>query len=222
MRVADQYFAACGVLSGMDGTPMSVLAESRTQNQRIAAAFTQQRGRLQAFVRRQLGDALEAEDIVQEVFYELLAAYRLMQPIEHLAAWLTQVARNRVIDRLRKRTKQHRVSAGTSPRPDADDGSVSEEGESFLESLELPAAAGPESAYSRAVVADALEAALAELPPEQREAFVAHELEGRSIRDIAASQGVAVNTLLWRKRAAVLHLRTRLRAIYDARAGEIL
>jgi RNA polymerase sigma factor (sigma-70 family) len=206
----------------MDGTLMSVPTELRAQNERIAAAFAEQRSRLQAFVRRQLGDALEAEDVVQEVFSELLAAYRLMQPIEHLAAWLMKVAHNRVIDRVRARTKQRRVRVDAVSDPDAPGGPILEERQSFLDSLELPDAAGPESIYNRAVLADALEAALAELPAEQRDAFIAHELEGRSIREIAAAQGVPVNTLLWRKRAAVLHLRTRLRVIYDPRSGEIL
>jgi RNA polymerase sigma factor (sigma-70 family) len=185
---------------------MSFPGESRSQNERIAATFAAQRSRLQAFVRRQLGDAFEAEEIVQEAFAELVSAYRLMQPIEHLAAWLTKVVRNRVIDRLRTRAKERRVPLATE---------VGHDPESLLEDLELPDAAGPESAYNRALLADALEAALAELPAEQREAFIAHELEGRSIREIAAAQTVPVNTLLWRKHAAVLHLRSRLRALYE-------
>lgn len=200
---------------------MRVPAESRAQNERVAAAFTEQRGRLQAFVRRSLGDALEAEDVVQEVFSELLAAYRLMQPIEHLAGWLMKVTRNRVIDRIRVRTKQRRVRLDAVAPHSSRSSPIVDEHESLLETLELPDAAGPESAYNRAVLADALEAALAELPTEQSEAFIAHELEGLSISEIAAAQGVPVNTLLWRKRAAVLHLRARLRVIYDALTGEI-
>jgi len=201
---------------------MRVPADSRAQNERVAAAFVEQRGRLQAFVRRQLGDALEAEDVVQEVFSELLAAYRLMQPIEHLAAWLMKVARNRVIDRIRARTKQRRVRSGAASLPDPGDSASLDEPDGLLETLELPDAAGPESAYNRAVLADAFEAALAELPAEQREAFIAHELEGLRISEIAAAQGVPVNTLLWRKRAAVLHLRARLRVISDALTDETL
>ena len=201
---------------------MRVPADSRAQNERVAAAFVEQRGRLQAFVRRQLGDALEAEDVVQEVFSELLAAYRLMQPIEHLAAWLMKVARNRVIDRIRARTKQRRVRSGAASLPDPGDSASLDEPDGLLETLELPDAAGPESAYNRAVLADAFEAALAELPAEQREAFIAHELEGLRISEIAAAQGVPVNTLLWRKRAAVLHLRARLRVISDVLTDETL
>ena len=201
---------------------MRVPAESRAQNERVAAAFVEQRGRLQAFVRRQLGDAFEAEDVVQEVFSELLAAYRLMQPIEHLAAWLMKVARNRVIDRIRARTKQRRVRSGAPSPPDPGGSASTDEPDGLLETLEFPDAAGPESAYNRAVLADVFEAALAELPAEQREAFIAHELEGLSISEIAAAQGVPVNTLLWRKRAAVLHLRARLRVISDALTDETL
>jgi RNA polymerase sigma factor (sigma-70 family) len=178
---------------------MGVSPATRAQNEQITAAFDRQRERIWTFVRRQLGDAPEAEEVVQDVFYELVQAYRLMQPIEHLAAWLMTVARNRVVDRFRARAQERPV----------------EEPESILESLQVPDTAGPEADYSRAALADAFEAALAELPPEQREAFIAHELQGRSVREIAAAQGVPVNTLLWRKRAAVLHLRSRLRAIYD-------
>jgi RNA polymerase sigma factor (sigma-70 family) len=204
----------------MDGTLMHVPAGSRAQNERLAAAFAEQRGRLQAFVRRRLGDALEAEDVVQEVFSELLTAYRLMQPIEHLAGWLMKVARNRVIDRIRLRAKQRHIRLDAASPPDSRSLSTDEH-ESLLDTLELPEAAGPESAYNRAVLADALVAALAELPAEQREAFIAHELEGLTISEIATAQGVPLNTLLWRKRAAVLHLRARLRVIYDALTSEI-
>lgn len=194
-------------------------AESRVRNERIAATFAAQRGRLQAFVKRQLGDASEAEEIVQEAFAELISAYRLMQPIEHLAAWLTKVVRNRVIDRLRARAKQRRVLVESASPAGTLATDAVHDPESLLEGLELPDAAGPESAYNRTLLADALEAALAELPAEQREAFIAHELEGRSIREIAAAQAVPVNTLLWRKHAAVLHLRGRLRALYEELTG---
>jgi RNA polymerase sigma factor (sigma-70 family) len=185
------------------GALMGISPASRAQNELIAAAFGQQRDRIWTFVRRQLGDAPETEEIVQDVFYELVQAYRLMQPIEHLAAWLMTVARNRVIDRFRARAKERRE----------------EDPESILESLQVPEASGPEADYSRAALADAFEAALAELPAEQRQAFIAHELQGQSVREIAAAQRVPVNTVLWRKRAAVLHLRSRLRALYEEMHG---
>jgi RNA polymerase sigma factor (sigma-70 family) len=175
---------------------MRLPALTREQNARIAAAFAEQQGRLRAFVRRQVDDAADVEEIVQDVFYELVVAYRLLRPIEHLAAWLVQVARHRIIDRFR---------AARRAEPQA---------EKLLESLELPPGAGPEVEYSRAVLADALEAALADLPPEQREVFIAHELEGRSFKEMARLTGVGVNTLLGRKHAAVLRLRARLRAAF--------
>ena len=199
---------------------MTAPSEPAAQNERITAVFAEHRGRLRAFARRQLGDALEAEEIVQDVFYELILAYRLMQPIEHLAGWLMGVARNRIIDRFRARAKARRTIADPAGHDGGGAGDHPEETASFLESMEMPTEAGPEAAYARARLGDVLEAALAELPSEQRHAFVAHEFEGLSIREIAAEQGVPVNTLLWRKRAAVLHLRERLRDMREAVAGE--
>ena len=172
----------------------------------ITATVLRERGRLGSFIRRRVGDASEADDILQEVFEELTEAYRLPQPIEQLSAWLFQVARNRIIDRFRRR--KH--------RPEVDRAVVSEEqDEAYLE-LELPALdEGPEALYARSLVLSELQRALTELPDNQREAFVANELEGVSFKEMAANTGVPINTLLARKRYAVLFLRSRLQGVYD-------
>ena len=177
------------------------------QNHRIAETVEREQARLRNFIRKRVLDESEAEDILQEVFYELVQAYRLMKPVEQVGAWLFRVARNRIIDRFRKRrpeTLGNHAAAGE------------EEGERFPWEDLLPSPdAGPEAAYAREVLIEEIDAALDELPEEQREVFVAHELEGRSFNDLAAATGLSVNTLLSRKHYAVLHLRRRLRAIYD-------
>ncbi|MGA3156116.1 MAG: RNA polymerase sigma factor [Steroidobacteraceae bacterium] len=183
-------------------------ARSKEDNARISAAVAAQKPRLQAFVRRQLGDWSEVDDIVQETFLELVTAYRLMEPIEHLTAWLMRVARNRIIDRFRSRSRAMLVSA--DPLPDTES---LDEPATILDSLLAPEASGPESSYLRGVLADELIAAVEELPPAQREVFIAHELHGRSFRELAATSGVGLNTLLGRKHDAVRFLRTRLKAI---------
>lgn len=177
------------------------------QEKTFSAAFTRERSRLRNFIRKRVADEGDAEDILQEVFYELIRSYRMMQPVEQVGAWLFRVARNRITDLFRR----NRSEAGPDPQaqlPDEDD----------LPRLEelLPAAdAGPEAAYARRVLLDELDAALAELPEAQREVFVAHEIEGRSFKELAAATGLSVNTLLARKHYATQHLRSRLRAIYD-------
>ena len=178
-------------------------------NARIVAAVVAQGPRLRAFVRRQVADLSEVEDIVQDTFVELVSAYRLMKPIEHVAAWLMRVARNRIIDRFRRHSRKSSIGEPAS-RPDTDPGS---EPVTVLEEWLAPEAAGPEANYVREVLADELAAALDELPTEQRAVFIAHEMEGRSFKDLAAETGVGVNTLLRRKHAAVRHLRQRLRDI---------
>jgi RNA polymerase sigma factor (sigma-70 family) len=180
-------------------------------NSRIAAAVAAQGPRLRAFVRRQVADLSEVDDIVQDTFLELVSAYRLVQPIEHLAAWLMRVARNRIIDRFRARSRQ--ASLADSPDPDVA-GSASEPARVLGEWL-APADAGPESAYVRELLADELVAALDELPAPQRDVFVAHEIEGRTFKELSAETGVGVNTLLGRKHAAVRHLRRRLEDIHS-------
>ena len=179
------------------------------QDERITAAIAKEQGRLRNFIRKRVADESEVEDILQDVFYELIAAYRLMRPIEQVSAWMFRVARNRIIDLFRKK----RPAASTSD-PLAVTENKNEE-PLLLEDLLPSPEAGPDAAYARSVLLDELDAALDELPEEQREVFVAHELEGRSFKELAAETGLSVNTLLARKHYAVLHLRERLRAIHD-------
>jgi len=181
------------------------------QNRRIDDAVRRDRPRLRNFIRRRVADDREAEQILQEVFYELVVAYRLMKPIEQVSAWLFRVARNRITDLFRKK-KPVAFSDLTA--------SVSEEGEELqLEDLLPSTDAGPDAAYARSVLIEELDAALDELPAEQREAFVAHEIEGRSFKELAMETGLSVNALVLRKHYAVQHLRERLAAIHDEFAG---
>ncbi|HUB03358.1 MAG TPA: RNA polymerase sigma factor [Terriglobales bacterium] len=175
------------------------------QDERISEAIARDEGRLRNFIRRRVADTSEAEDILQEVFYELIEAYRMMKPVEQVTAWMFRVARNRIIDFFRRKTREARSEV-----------EVSAEGEAqSLEEL-LPAPeGGPDSAYARKVLVEELEEALEELPDEQREAFVGHELLGYSFKEMAKQTGVGVNTLLSRKHYAVKHLRERLQAIYE-------
>jgi RNA polymerase sigma factor (sigma-70 family) len=176
------------------------------QDQRISEVVKRERSRLRNFIRRRVPDPADAEDIVQEVFYELVEANRLLMPIEHVTGWLFRVARNRITDLFRKKR----------PESFSDAAVEDEDGELLrIEDLLPSPEAGPEALFVRNALLDELEQALDELPKEQREVFVAHELEGRSFRQMAAETGVSVNTLLSRKRYAVLHLRRRLQSIYD-------
>ena len=178
------------------------------QDRQIAETIERERARLRNFIRKRVPDREDAEDLLQDVFFELVEAYRLVKPIEEVGAWLFRVARNRIIDRFRKKKPQ---SLDAAPNPER----AEDRGAGPLEDL-LPAPdAGPEAAYALGVLLDELDAALEELPEEQRFVFVAHELEGRSFRELASETGVAVNTLLSRKHYAVLHLRRRLQNIYD-------
>jgi len=174
------------------------------QDQRISDSVKRNYASLRAFIRKRVADQSDAEDILQEVFYELVEAYRMMQPIEQVTAWLFRVARNRIIDLFRRRAREGR--AGTK---------VNDEGEELsLEELLPSSDAGPDAAYARTVLLDALDEALDELPEEQRDVFVAHELMGYSFKEIAEQTGISVNTLLSRKHYAVLHLRERLESFY--------
>ena len=176
------------------------------QDRDISATVRRERGRLLAYIRRWIADAAEAEDIVQESLYELVLAYRMMQPVEQAGAWLARVARNRIIDRFRRR----------SGRPRAVEAPGNEEVPGGSLADLLPAAAGgPEAEVMRDILLTEVEAALAELPGEQREVFIAHELDGVSFRELAQRSGVSVNTLLSRKRYAVRYLRKRLQAVWD-------
>src|SRR5258706_2305377 len=175
------------------------------QDQRISEVVKREQSRLRNFIRRRVPDPRDAEDILQDVFYELVEANRLLMPIEHVTGWLFRVARNRIID-LCRRKRPERFS----------ETAVDEDGERLQFEDLLPSPdAGPDALYARNVLLDELELAVDELPEEQREVFVAHELEGRSFKEMAAETGVSVNTLLSRKRYAVLHLRQRLQSIYD-------
>jgi RNA polymerase sigma factor (sigma-70 family) len=176
------------------------------RDQRISEVVKREQSRLRSFIRRRVPDPRDADDILQDVFYKLVEANRLLMPIEHVTGWLFRVARNRITDLFRKK----------KPETFSDAAVEDEEGEALqLEDLLPSPDAGPEALYVRNVLLDELELALDELPDEQREVFVAHELEGRSFREMAAETGVSVNTLLSRKRYAVLHLRGRLQSIYD-------
>jgi RNA polymerase sigma factor (sigma-70 family) len=179
----------------------------------ITATVLRERTKLGNFIRRRVRDPSDAEDILQDVLHEFVQAYRLPEPIEQVSAWLFRVARNRIIDRFRKKKEQPlSETAGTSDNVNAAD-AVDDE---YRLDLALPAHdAGPEAAYARSVLLAARQHALDELPENQRDIFVAHEIEGRSFKELASESGVALNTLLARKRYAVLHLRARLQTVYD-------
>jgi RNA polymerase sigma factor (sigma-70 family) len=185
---------------------LSNIATMAEDDSRISEIIAGERSRLRAFIRRRVPDLSDVEDIVQEVFYELVEANRLLMPIEHVTGWLFRVARNRITDLFRK----------SEPERFSDAAVEGEDGEMLrIEDLLPSPDAGPEALYVRHVLLEEVEFALAELPNEQREVFIAHELEGRSFKELAAESGVNVNTLLSRKRYAVLHLRERLQSIYD-------
>jgi len=176
------------------------------QDQRISQVVDRERARLLNFIRRRVPDPRDAEDILQDVFSELVEANRLLMPIDHITGWLFRVARNRIIDLFRKKKT---VNFSDTSIEDEDDELLQ-----FEDLLPSPDA-GPDALYARSVLIAAFELAVDELPPEQREVFVAHEIEGLSFKEIAARTGVGMNTLLSRKRYAVLHLRERLQGIYD-------
>ena len=179
------------------------------QDQRISEVVKREQSRLRNFIRRRVPDPRDAEDILQEVFYELVEANHLLMPIEHLTGWLFRVARNRITDLFRKKKPESFSNTAAAHKKTDDDEFLR-----FDDLLPSPDA-GPDALYARNLLLDELESAVAELPDEQREAFVAHELEGRSFKQMAADTGVSVNTLCSRKRYAVLHLRERLQSIYD-------
>lgn len=186
---------------------VDVPATMSGQDERISEVIARERSRLRSFIRRRVPDAGDAEDILQEVFYELIAATRLLQPIEQVSAWLFRVARNRIIDRFRKNREHLAQNAAMleSEQEEADN----------LEQMLPSADSGPEVLFARRMLLEELDAALDELPALQRDVFIAHELEGKSFRELAQQTGLNINTLLARKRYAVLHLRRRLQDIYD-------
>lgn len=188
------------VLVGSDGG-------TADQNRRISETIAREQARLRQFIRKRVPDDGDAEDIFQDVFYELVDAYRLMKPVEQVGAWLFRVARNRIIDRFR--SKRPAVLGNDAIALSAE-GETIQQWEDLLPSPD----AGPDAAYARRVLLEELDAALEDLPEEQREVFVANEIEGRSFKELAEATGVSINTLLSRKRYAVLQLRRRLQAIY--------
>lgn len=190
---------------GRDATSMAGM--NNEQNRQLAEDITRERPRLRNFIRRRVSSEADAEDILQDVFAELVEVSHLMQPVEYVGAWLYRVARNRITDLFRKRQTEARVTL-----PDPGDDTDAQLG---LDELLSGDDAGPESAYVRNILLDELDRALSELPPEQQEVFVAHEFEGHSFKALSAETGLSVNTLLARKHYAVRYLRERLQAIYE-------
>jgi len=189
----------------MDAQP--TVATMTDHDRHITELIAGERSRLRNFIRKRVPNEADAEDLLQDVFYEVVEAYRLMEPVQRWSAWMFRVARNRIIDLFRKKKLE---TAGNGPV------AVSDDGEELLLEDVLPSSdAGPAEVYARTVLMQELEDALDELPEEQRDVFIAHELEGTSFKEIAARTGVGVNTLLSRKRYAVLHMRRRLQAIHD-------
>jgi len=190
----------------MDAASLRLMALE--QDERISEVVKREHSRLRNFIRRRVPDPRDAEDILQDVFYELVEANRLLMPIEHVTGWMFRVARNRIIDLFRKKRPENFSDVAVAHED--------EEGELLrLEDLLPSVDASPEALYARSVLLDELELAVEELPEEQRQVFIAHELEGQSFKQMAAETGVNVNTLLSRKRYAVRHLRQRLQDIYD-------
>lgn len=187
--------------------PPRAAAMTAGQERRVSEEIAREEPRLRRFIRRRVGNEADVEDILQDVFSELVEAYRLMKSVEDVGAWLFRVARNRITDLFRKRSTEARAEL---PEGDGDE----DEGLD-LEVILASAEAGPETAYTQALLLDELEAALSELSPEQREAFIAHEFEGKSFKELAAETGQSVNTLLSRKHYAVRYLRQRLQVLYE-------
>lgn len=184
-----------------------VIDMTSEQNRQISDAVEKEGSRLRNFIRRRVDDPSDVEDILQDVFFEFVEAYRLMKPIEQAGAWLFRVARNRIIDRFRKRTPESFV--------DLEQASSDQLEAASFEDLLPSSDSGPEAKYLRSILLDEIESALDELPPEQRQVFIANEIEGRSFKELSNETGESINTLLSRKRYAVLHLRRRLRTVRE-------
>jgi RNA polymerase sigma factor (sigma-70 family) len=178
---------------------MTMIQDRAEQNRRLSWVFERERRHLLAFIRKRIPDEIDAEDLLQDVFYELVEAYRMMKPIGHAGAWMMQVAKNRIADLFRRGGRREGEDAA---------GRV-------LEDLLPSPEAGPDALYARGVLLDEIEAALEELPASQRDVFVGHEIEGRSFTEMAGETGASVNTLLSRKHYAVKRMRERLRRIYE-------
>ncbi len=185
-------------------TTLALEALMADKDKRIAEMVARERGRLGSFIRRRVPDPGEAEDILQDVFFEFMETYRLPEPIEQAGAWLYRVARNRIIDRFRKKKEEPLAELAND-----------EDEQLWLDEVLPSPEAGPEAAYARRVLMEAFHTALEELPAEQSAVFIAHELEGTSFKELAHESGASINTLLARKRYAVKHLQARLQEIYD-------
>lgn len=186
--------------------PSSISAMTDRDHQ-LSEIIAGERSRLRNFIRKRVPNEADAEDLLQEVFFEAIEAFRLMEPVQQWSAWMFRVARNRIIDLFRKK---RRWTFGS------DSVTVTSEEETLrLEDMLPSRDAGPDAAYARTILLDELEEALNELPKEQREVFIAHEIEGYSFKEIESRTGASVNTLLSRKHYAVMHLRRRLASIYD-------
>jgi RNA polymerase sigma factor (sigma-70 family) len=183
------------------------------QNKQIADAVGRERRRLWAFIRRRVLDDGEAEDILQDVLYELVIAYRQLQPLEEVGAWLFRVARNRITDLFRR--KRPIPSAELDVGSFAAETSAAAAGPTLLDELLLPADESPDALLARELLLERLEMAVERLPPEQRAVFIAHEIEGVSFNEMVARTGVPLNTLLARKHYAVKHLRRELQGVRD-------
>ena len=178
---------------------LAVTQDHAEQNQRLSRAFELERRRLLAYIRRHIPGQIDAEDLLQDVFCELVEAYRTMKPVAHAGAWMMQVAKNRLIDLFRRGNRE----------------AVEDAGKRILLDLLPSPDDGPDALFAREVVIAEIEAALGELPPSQREVFLAHEIDRRSFAEISSETGVSVKTLLSRKHYAVKRLRKRLRHIYE-------
>jgi RNA polymerase sigma factor (sigma-70 family) len=183
-----------------------VAATMIEQDRRISGVIAEQGSRLRSFIRRRVPNDADVEDLLQEVFFELVEANRLLKPIDFVTGWLYRVARNRITDFFRKKKPETFTDAAL----EGEDGELLE-----IEDLLPSPDAGPDALLLRNMLLDELELALAELPADQREVFIAHELEGRSFKELAEESGVNINTLLARKRYAVLHLRRQLQRMHD-------
>ena len=195
----------------MNNAVLAVPATQDSKNQTLKVAFQDEKQRLLAFIRKRVPEKTDAEDILQDVFYQLAETFNVLEPIEQISAWLFRVARNKIIDRYRKK-KPESLEQYLNTGEDEESWNLSR--------LLFDPQDGPENTYTRTRVWDALAEALDELPTEQRDVFVWHELEGKSFKDISEETGVTVNTLLSRKRYAVLHLRKRLESLYDEMLGD--
>jgi RNA polymerase sigma factor (sigma-70 family) len=184
----------------------SIMSAMIEQDRQISEVIAKERSRLRNFIRRRVPNPADVEDLLQEVFCELVEANRLLMPIDHVTGWLFRVARNRVIDLFRKKKPENFADAAIA---DGDDEQL------MIDDLLPSPEAGPEAIYLRHMLLEETKVALSELSAEQREVFIAHAIEGRSFKDLARETGININTLLARKRYAVLHLRERLQSIHE-------